>query len=189
MKHIIFLIVFLAVGSGLGSVPDRPVPRKQWTDSAKVWTARSCVGEAGFASVDECIAIAWVYATRAKESPFSYLKIVRRYSAATKAHERHRRVWLFNLGLDGKKPDGWPEHLSWRVHKPKWMHLLETLDRWSVGAVPNPVPGANHYGSREDANRAQYVRKWKRLDTPDNFKNWFFDSRIKVQFFARQYVR
>lgn len=184
LKRILFLCFVIATFLFcLGATPagsifnlQRPIKAKQWTRAAKVWTARSCVGEAGFEALDECIAIAWVYATRAKESGKDYLWIVKRYSAAIKRHSLHNRPWILQLDHTLKKPDDWPE-LRWGVHKHLWKKMLTRLDSWARGFVPNPVPDANHFGSKGDAQRAAFVRRWKRLETPEGFKNWFFDSR------------
>ena len=158
---------------------ERPVKHREWTREAKVWTARSCVGEAGFDAIDECMAIAWVYATRATESGMDYLKVVKRYSAALKQHSSHRRPWILQLDESLEKPEDWP-NLRWGVHKHLWKNLLVSLDRWARGNVPNPVPNADHYGSKADATRARYVKRWKKLKTP-GFRNWFFNSRIKEE--------
>jgi len=161
---------------------DRPIPRLSWTAENKVWLARSCVGEAGFWSVEECFAIAWVYAKRSKETGRSFSKIMRKYSSAIKAHEMHRRPWLFGLNIDGSKPRAWPKNLSWKRYKTAWIDLLAALDRWADGEAENKFPNANHYGSRQDARRAYYVTKWKRIDVPPEFSNWFFDSTKKTNF-------
>ena len=177
-------LIAVVVSSGLaativqGEVRERPVRAREWTQQAKVLTARSCVGEAGFEAVDECMAIAWVYATRARETKMGYVKIVKRYSAALKAHSMHRRPWIRELNLKGDKPENWPS-LNWRVHRYLWKQLLVRLDEWARGKVPNPIPDANHYGSEGDAKRARYVRRWKKLEAPPEFKNWFFDSTAK----------
>ena len=154
----------------------RPVKRREWTKAAKVWTARSCVGEAGFDAVDECMAIAWVYATRATETKSGYLEVVKKYSAAIKRHSTHRRPWILQLDETMEKPQDWP-NLKWRVHRHLWRKILTGLDEWAKGRVPNPIPKANHYGSEDDAKRARYVKRWKKLPAPPEFRNWFFDSR------------
>jgi hypothetical protein len=155
----------------------RPVRAQDWTKEAKLWTARSCVGEAGFGAIEECLAIAWVYATRVRGTRQSFVSVVRKYSAAVKDHERHRRPWIRQLNLDGTMPADWPQ-LNWGYHGRMWKKTLAELDAWARGKRPNPVVGANHYGSHRDAQRARYVRKWKRLKAPEHFKNWFFDSTI-----------
>lgn len=161
-----------------GEMQERPIRARDWTQQAKVLTARSCVGEAGFDALDECIAIAWVYATRARETKMGYVEVVKRYSAALKSHSAHRRPWINELNLRGDKPDSWPQ-LRWGVHRHLWKRMLSRLDDWAKGTVPNPLPDANHYGSEGDAKRARYVRRWKKLDAPPEFKNWFFDSTAK----------
>ena len=152
-----------------------PVPRKQWTPRARIWTARSCVGEAGWLALEECTAIAWVYAKRARDNYKPYLWIVRRYSAATKSHEAHRRPWLLKLRPDNRRPDGWPGNLSWRKYKPLWVAVLDHLDRWATGKIPDQLPEANHFGSGMDAKLVKH--RWKRVEAPDEFRNWFFNSR------------
>jgi len=169
----------MAMGAAESTGVNKPIPAKQWTEKAKVWTARSCVGEAGFDAVEECMAIAWVYATRANDTSRTYLWIVKRYSSAIKRHDEHDRPWIFELNADGEKPENWPPVLSWKRHRPMWSEILEGLDAWAKGDVPNPVPGANHYGSVVDARRALYVRKWTKLEAPGHFRNWFFDSKTK----------
>jgi len=59
---------------------DRPIPKHQWNYLTKLWLGRSCVGEAGFDAVDECVGIAWTMATRAREYHTTFLRIVQSYS-------------------------------------------------------------------------------------------------------------
>lgn len=185
-KVLLFLIVvtsFVFISDSVSSNAlrtQRPVKHREWTREAKVWTARSCVGEAGFEAIDECMAIAWVYATRAAETRSNYLEVVKKYSAAIKSHSLHRRPWILQLDMSMEKPEDWP-NLRWNVHKRLWRKILSSLEEWSKGRVPNPVPKANHYGSEGDAKRARYVRRWKKLSAPPKFKNWFFDSRVIVK--------
>ena len=163
--------------TGGAEIAASPVPAKQCTPAVRVLLARSCVGEAGFHAVNECIAIAWVYAKRAKTLGWPISKVIRKYSAAVKPHGKHERPWLFGLNAVGDRPASWPRHLSWRRHRGMWLDLLSEIDRWYAGDVPDPVPDADHYGSRQDARAALYVRRWKRLNTP-GFQNWFFDSGV-----------
>ena len=154
----------------------RPVAIEEWTEEAKVWTARSCVGEAGFDAVAECAAIAWVYATRANAGNKAYLEIVRQYSGAIKRHSSHCRPWIFGLNLEGTKPKGWPRNMLWSKHNVLWRKLLVSLDEWAQGYVANPALGANHYSSRFEA-RVAYANGWTVVDTPEYFKNVFLNSR------------
>lgn len=152
-----------------------PIPSDQWTPAAKLWTARSCVGEAGFHAVEECLAIAWVYATRSKMSSGSYVHLVKRYSSAIKEHEKHRRGWIFELDLAGRCPSKWPTKLNWKKHRGLWMKLLRTLDHWAWGTYgPNPVPGADHFGGKMDTPGS----RWTRIEPAASvrFFNFFYKS-------------
>jgi len=163
----------------------RPIKAHEWTNDARLWTARSCIGEAGFGALEECVAIAWVYATRSRGGSQSFVSLVRKYSAAVKEHEGHRRPWIRQLTLDGEKPEDWPQ-LDWGYHARLWKKTLAELDAWAKGKRPNPIIGANHFGSYADARRARYVKRWKRLKAPEYFKNWFFDSTVVDKRFKRE---
>jgi len=152
-----------------------PILPAQWDETTRILLGRSCVGEAGFHAINECIAIAWVYVKRARTIGWPLKKVIRRYSAAVKPHSRHDRPWLFELNADGKRPESWPRHLSWPRHRAMWLDLLAEIDRWQAGEIKDPVPDADHYGSKQDARAARLVRRWRRIDTP-GFRNWFFDS-------------
>jgi hypothetical protein len=150
----------------------RPVPRSQWNDEAKLWLARSCAGEAGFTNYDECLGIAWVYATRAKELRYPFVALIRRYSAAVKSKENKRREWILGLNLNGTKPKGWPTNLSWKKHKVFWFRMLDMLDDWAKGYYKNPVEGANHYGGPMDTPG----KKWTKIHPEPAwlFRNSFY---------------
>jgi hypothetical protein len=156
---------------------NRPIPKTEWDDSVKLWVARSCAGEAGFDAVDECIGIAWVYATRwkgAKNSKMKFVDVVRKYSAAIKYRSTHTRRWILNLNLKGKKPVGWPHRLKWSNHRDMWNDILSALEDWSKGGKPNPVLGADHFGGKMD----KPGRYWVRI-VPSNgmkFRNRFYRS-------------
>lgn len=155
---------------------EKPIPAKEWNNTTKVWLARSCVGEAGFDAHDECVGIAWVYATRYREIGQNgrFESVIRKYSAAVKEKSTHRRPWILTLNLAGKQPEKWPEKLSWKVHRPMWIQMLAELDAWSQGNRPNPVPTANHYGGDMDKPRKAWVRI-----SPANgmkFRNTFYRS-------------
>jgi hypothetical protein len=164
-----------------------PIKSKHWDRDTKIWLARSCVGEAGFGVVtdnkishDECMAIAWVYATRAKQTGWRLQKVIRRYSAAIKRHSTHQRPWLMELNAQAHRPPSFPNTLNWRYHRKLWKDKLAWLDRWARGHVANPVPNANHYGGDMDAYRVESIYRWKRLPAPKHFKNRFYTSYEKT---------
>jgi len=166
-----------------------PIYRKHWNENTKVWLARSCVGESGFWAEDECMAIAWIYARRARLVGWPLLKMIRRYSAATKPHEVHRRPWIFELDAKAEKPKHWPKTIRWQRHRKAWLNLLARLDRWKDGHEPDPMPEADHYGSYRDANQSRYVRTWKRVEAPAGFKNLYFNSSVRYARAVDKYTR
>lgn len=135
------------------------------------------------------MAIAWIYAKRSNLVGWTLLKMIRRYSAATKPHEVHRRPWLFELNAKGTKPANWPASLSWSRHKEAWLTLLSKLEAWKQGEIPDPIPSADHYGSYRDANQSHHVRMWKRVRAPEGFKNLYFDSSTRHKKPVSKYTR
>lgn len=176
MKYTILAVVAVLILplTALSDPVEPPVEPGQWTPKAKLLTAQSCVGEAGFRALDECMAIAWVYATRAREMDRGYAWTVKQYSSPLKKHLGQLRPWIHGLNLEGKRPKLWPKSLRWKAHRKYWFRLLVSLDEWSVGMVPNPVHGANHFGSRDDLRNMQDRRSWQRIKAPRHFQNLFF---------------
>jgi len=152
----------------------RPIPARQWNSEARLWLARSCAGEAGFGALEECSAIAWVYASRSGSSGVSFVTMVKDYSAAVKKDNRSGREWILGLQLDGRKPKGWSKNLNWKKHKLLWGRMLAMLDVWSEGKIANPVESANHFGGAMDTPG----RRWKRIIPKSYapFRNRFYRS-------------
>jgi hypothetical protein len=154
-----------------------PVPISEWNEDVKLWLARSCVGESGFGADDECIGIAWTYATRYKiiNGSVSFVNLIRQYSAALKTRSNTKRPWILGLNLEAKTPNGWPSNLDWdNIHSKLWTRLLEKLDAWASGKIANPVSGADHFGGPMDHN----IYNWKRI-MPNSklvFRNRFYRS-------------
>jgi len=192
-KHFILcvtiLVATLCIGSKDHDTRTQPIPKSQWTEEAKLWGARSCIGEAGFGSpatpeeaLNECVSIMHVYATRYWDirktgRGWSLTKVIRKYSAAVKQHSTHTRPWILGLRLDGAKPEHWPKNIRWGKHKPLWTQKLEALDKWAVGELVTLTPDADHYGGSMDARHAEYVRRWSRVVTPEYYRNIFFNSK------------
>jgi len=153
-----------------------PIAPSEWNTGTKVLLARSCIGEAGFRAQEECVAIAYVYAARAMQTGASFRTVMRQYSSAIKKHEQHRRPWLFEITAAGTRPTSWPRHLSWPRHREALFALMAVLDRWAAGEIPNPVPGANHYGSTQDLHRSDYFTEAMLVPAPAHFRNRFFDD-------------
>ena len=132
------------------------MPAEDWTPRARLILAQSCVGEAGFPSADsgECAAIAWVYLKRLRQvrragHSMTYAEMVRRYSQPIR-HRRH--LWIVSLRADLERPRGWPRRWpDWDQHfRERWQSVLDAVDRWASGDVPDACPRANHFGATTD---------------------------------------
>ena len=156
----------------------RPISEKEWDKQVKLMLATSCVGEAGWQAVDECIAIAWVYKKLADECGGSLTGVIRRYSSALKFRSTQTRPWLKDLKLEGKKPKSWPNNLSWTVHKMYWDSILSRLDRWAEGKEPDPLPEAIEYGGPMDTKHPT-AGKWQKVEAPKYFGNIFWARPIR----------
>ncbi len=186
---LVISLAILCLGSKKPDTLIKPIPKSQWTAEAKLWGARSCVGEAGFGSpttpeeaLNECVSIMGVYAKRYHDirktgRRWSLTKVIRKYSAAVKQHSTHTRPWILTLQLNSTKPEHWPKNIRWKVHKPLWTQKLEALDKWAAGELVTLTPDADHYGGSMDARHAEYVRRWSRVVTPEYYRNIFFNSK------------
>ena len=163
----------------------RPVPAHQWNAETATWGVRSVIGEVGwgnpakpYEAANEWVSVMGVYATRVKETGWPLEKIIRRYSAAVKNPNIHKRTWLAGIGPGCDQPKGWPVNLRWSAHKPICEQAFLVLDRWAEGRISTLTPTANHYGGMMDSYRAENILKWKRVPTPAYYKNRFYNSRI-----------
>ena len=158
-----------------GSTNEQPVSEEEWDSESQLWLARSCVGEAGWAQFDECIAIAWVYAARAKQSSrYTFLKMVRRYSAALQ--KGRSMSWVRGLNYSGRLPRGWPGGLRWyQGYRRVWKTTLIVAGNWAEGKHANPCPGANHFGGPMDHHRAVKAR-WMPVRCSVRMRNRFYTS-------------
>jgi hypothetical protein len=155
----------------------RPVTDEEWTPEARLWLARSVLGEVGWRRPEEYSAVAWVYATRARTSRrYSFLKMVRTYSAAVKGRGNSRNPWLYELRPNMTRPPSWPEGPRWEgLHAVAWAEVLVWANEWAAGKRPNPCPGANHFGGSVDHYRA-VAKRWTRVKCTSKMRNRFYTS-------------
>ena len=145
--------------------------------STAVLLAQSCVGEAGFESIDtgECAAILHIYRKRSEVLGWPIEKVVRRYSAAVKERGDHPNSWVLHLNDGGGKPHRWSSRLRWEYHRDRWMAVLNYARAFLRGEVDDPLPQAVHYGGRMDRHRLS-MRVWTIIrDT--GFLNTFYARR------------
>lgn len=165
-------------------VTEPPVPEDEWNEETRIWLARSLIGEVGWERPAEQTAVAWVYANRARKlERYTFLQMVRKYSAAVRLPGKRRQPWVFELQLNKQKPKYWPGFIKWKGHHDQyWLNTLSLIDRWQAGEIPNYCPTANHFGSYHDSLRAEALR-WTRIEciVPEGgkrFRNRFYDSTI-----------
>jgi hypothetical protein len=165
----------ITLGGECDARAEVPVPADQWTDETRLWLARSLVGEVGWRRPEEQAAVAWVYATRARSSSKGFGWLLRRYSAAIRAPGLKRQPWIGEI-RDHRRPPSWPRGPLWKgLHDQAWLDVLELVDGFEAGLVPNPCPEANHYGGPMDAWRADAAR-WARVCRDKRFRNHFYSS-------------
>lgn len=161
---------------------ESPVPAAEWTAETRLWLARSVLGEVGWSRPQEYAAVAWVYATRSNAAKdWSLHKMIRRYSAAVRSPGLTRQPWLAQLTNSPARPKSWPEGPRWENRYDKgWMYVLKVVDLWYAGKMPNPCPGANHFGGGMDAYRATR-QGWYEVKCKSPMRNRFYDSRRTVR--------
>lgn len=125
--------------------------------------ARVCFKEAGIHPTDDCAAIRVVLERVGRGD---VVRGARLYSKRTFLPERlGRRPWIAFLNGAGTEPQGWPENLSWRAHRPRWLELVEHAR--TVLASPPVTCGGIHWGDRfRDHERAMRMH-WVLVDCGD----------------------
>jgi hypothetical protein len=177
MRFVIAIIAALLLSIPAQATEKRPIPEDEWTPEARVWLARSVVGEAGWRTFNEYSAIAWIYAIRSQQSEqYSFLKMIRTYSAAVRRRKNPDRPWLYELGPMAQRPRSWPSGPLWAgLHEVAWKETLLWADSWARGERPNPCPGANHFGGLIDHHRA-VAKRWTRIRCKSKMRNRFYTS-------------
>jgi hypothetical protein len=145
----------------------------------EVILARSCVGEAGFLSVEtgECGAILHVYAKRGEmmKVPMPAHLVAQRYSAALKPRSRHPNRWVLFLTKTLERPKHWNRRYNWRKHIIWWELALDYAKDFLAGEIPDPLPRALHFGGRMDRHRLN-SKHWKMIRNT-GFLNYFYAPR------------
>lgn len=116
--------------------------------------ARVSAGEAGLqTSSPDMGAIHYVLQDRARRMGVSYRVAARRY--ATRHFDRgrtDRRRWVAWLRRDGRRPEGWPRHLSWETHRDTWRDMLALAGQYVAGDL-EPACRAHLWGDRHGDRR------------------------------------
>jgi len=143
-----------------------------------VLLAMSCVGEAPWKAHEtgECAAIVHLYQYRSEITGIPLRTMARRYSSPLKTQAK---PWLRFLNEAGDQPRYWPKNLSWKKkYRQEWLDTLEVVKKVLDKKIPNPTPGAEHFGMRSDRKflgKSSNLRTsgWVRMNTP-GFGNVFY---------------
>ena len=143
----------------------------------EVILARSCVGEAGFLSVEtnECGAILHVYKKRARLIKKTLPETALSYSAALKPRSRHPNRWVLFLSRTLERPKHWNKRYNWKKHVIWWELALDYAKDFLAGEIPDPLPRALHFGGRMDRHRLN-SKHWKMIRNT-GFLNYFYSPR------------
>lgn len=113
--------------------------------------SQACVGEVNFRDPEACVAMTYVHIRRARQQGTSLAYMAGRYSQAL-YRPRTARLWVLGLNGGGNRPARW-RWASWGRARPMWMQYQALVAAVWAGTVPDPCPGAMHYGSKRlDAN-------------------------------------
>lgn len=152
-------LALLALGCMLGAMSSEPASASPPDQGAKALDlARVCAGEAGLQTeTSDCGAIHHVLTDRARRMGVGYRTAARWYASRHFDRGRSdRRRWVAWLHADGRRPEGWPEHLSWSAHREQWMDLQLLARQYVTGDLEPPCTPhlwGDRYGDRERAER------------------------------------
>jgi hypothetical protein len=138
-----------------------------------LWQTRSCIGEIGFVDVDACVAMTYVHMRRAASGGVSLSWMARHYSRAIRVP---RRPWVLGLRADGRKGADWPRTASWDARRDRSLAMFEAVRGAIAGTIPDPCPGAMHYGSRH-LDRNPNPARWERSSCLPESRQQFFVRR------------
>lgn len=148
-------------------------------DATALILAQAFIYEAGWEAADEHAAIAHCLAARAADRGVPLQSHAIEYVALFDARVKNaRKRWVMSLRLDARKPNHWPQHLSWSAHSGLWLQAIERARAFLRGELRNICPGADHYGMSDgyDMVRAQRAR-WHRVTCSAQTLNAFWVSR------------
>lgn len=146
---------------------DALVPPEQLTDSTKIWLARAMVSEAGWLAKRDHAAIAHTLARRwrvrrERWPGVTFEQVIRNYCAGFYLKEEAldpRQQWVRQLNSDGLQPESWPQNVRWDKHLVYWRQVLDSVDRFAEGQLPDPCRGQSwHWGGPMDDPEGRMVK-------------------------------
>jgi hypothetical protein len=162
-KTAILVVVTLALMLDVAVADNKQptAPSEQWDPQTALWMGRAWVAEAGWGKTDirkeEQHAIGYVLVNRwhtlSKRYPnLKLITVIRNYCAGlgeiSNSGPTKRQMWVRNLFGKGE-PEGWPGgKAAWKNHLPFWADTLQRVKKFASGELPNPCPGASHFGGK-----------------------------------------
>lgn len=114
-----------------------------------VWSARACYAEATW-STSDCSALLHVIRKRAAKSHWSFLKMLKRYSAANWLRgERGRQTASLILANNRHQSERWNE---------SWKQLVNHVTAVLTDTVNDPCPRADHWAAASYTPRSPMRR-------------------------------
>lgn len=161
------LAVYALVLSGRAGASSSPLAAED--------CARIGIGEAGWdPATGDAAAITHLLQRRADRQGLSLRRMARLYSSSHFDEGRTHRRWVVGLTTEARRPPGWPSGLPWRGgYRELWLRMLEHVRAVLRGEVPDPCPGADHWGGAMDDWRAERAG-WERVDCSTPTRNHFW---------------
>jgi hypothetical protein len=120
-----------------------------------VWSARACYAEATW-SITDCSALLHVIRKRAAKSHWSFLKMLKRYSAANWiGSEKGKQTAVLTLASNKHQSEKWNQN---------WLQLVSHVTAVLSDTVSDPCPRADHWAAasyvpRSPMRRVQCTKK------------------------------
>lgn len=163
MRIFIIMLALVLLSAGTMEAKNTQlISKEQFDSSTRIWLARAMIGESGWLSVNDHVAIAYVLkrrwnAIQNRWPKIRFKTVILAYAKALGGGRREytrRQIWVRSLSFDLSEPQGWPQKVSWKSHSKYWIQTLERVDRWVRGELPDPCKGrAFHWGGNMDTPR------------------------------------
>jgi len=146
VKRLLLSVVLAAALPCVVAAAPRP-HLEGWTEETQTLLAAAVLGESGWNRVTDHDALPWLLHRRWQQVGGSFEDLIRTYCKALSG----KRRWLLELNQAGDAPASWPRNAaSWERHRKLWFRIRDRIGAWARGRVPDPCPGAVHFGGPMD---------------------------------------
>lgn len=138
------------------------LPPEQWTPQARIALGQAWVAEADWDADTDHLAISYVLLRRWNDiherfPAVAFSTVVRAYCSGLELSANPSKLsprlrWVRQLNETGERPLDWPSKIPWEPFRQRWVKVLERVDAWAAGELPDPCRGlARHFGGTMDA--------------------------------------